>query len=243
MKDLHHQQEVPRTELIPENLADLFIIEEKYDADEVKEHYKYIAVNGWEAWHHYRNDMDKIVYYGGTVFITIITTTGLIGVIGDKELTAAISIFQMIIFHLIFLIIFLAHTYKRLISDVSFVFAKAADEYYQTRFNELLDNKFEFISIKNYFTKPGRLLLKTFNFGIIIIYTLVTSAPFFKINLGVDGVAIEIQGWEFIVTLICFIIILFIVNRETEKEIKRVKIKISREFDKHLKKIESKNVS
>ncbi len=243
MSELDEENNLPETETVPENLTSLFIIEDDYSEDDVKEHYKDIAVNAWESWHHYRGDMDKILYFGGTIFITIITTTSLVGLFGKEEITNAISVYQIILFHLIFFIIFLAHSYKRLISDVSLIFAKTSENYYQKRFNELLDTKFEFISIKNYFTKPGRLLLKTFNIGIIAIYILATSTPFIKINFDDKGFILSITGWQFIATLIAFIVVLLIVNRQTKREIRRVTNRIYRQFDNHLKEIERKNVS
>ena len=83
--------------------------------------------------------------------------------------------------------------------------------------------------VKNYFTKSGKFLLKLFNLGIVIIYILVTSSPFLKIDLS-NGLRFEVNNWYFILTLLIFIGLLILLNYLTIKEIKNLNLPISNLF-------------
>lgn len=212
----------------------IFIEETGLDESDVKGHYRDLAINMWESWHHFRKEMEKILFFGGTVFLTIISATGLFSAFTKNEIADTFHIYHIIIFHFIFLIIYLAHSYKKLICDTAFAIANRADEYYQKRYKKPLDNKFIFISVKNKFTKDGRILLDTFNYLIIAVYILITAFPF--INITENDIVVK---WNFIYVLVCFSVVLLVVHFYSKREINKVKLNIAREWQQHIKEFES----
>jgi hypothetical protein len=213
----------------------IFIEETGLDENEVKEHYRDISINTWESWHHYREEMEKIIFFGGTVFLTIISATGLFSAFTKSEIASTFQIYHVIIFHFIFLIFILAFMYKKLICDTAFAIAMWSDEYYQKRYKEPLDNKFVFISIKHKFTKDGRILLKAFNGSIFLVYIIITGFPFISSNNGELHI-----NWSFIFVLLGFLVLLGIITYFSGKEIKKVKRNVAKEWVEHINKLENK---
>lgn len=215
----------------PNKEGSIFSDSNSVELDYIKEHYQIIALKAWETWHQYRKEMDKIIYFGGTLFLAIISITGLFSAFTDKKVAETFGIPHIIFFHLIFFTLFLAYSYKRQITEITFINARCAERYYFDRFKIQLGNEFSYVTVKRKFTKSGRKLLKAFNYCIFGLYLFTTLIPFVHIEIY-PIIYINVK-WLMIFSLVIFFTLLIFINYLIQKETKKMKIEIIKEWAVH----------
>lgn len=213
-------------------VKEFFIDENKYSINAVKEHYKKTAINAFETWHNYNVEVKKIYSFSITTFFAILMATGIFELNNENFNLSSAPLMSSVIFHTFFSLIFVHVHNKKQKAGISFLIAKRTSLYYRTRFNEMINDKYEFKAINSYLFRENY-LLKIFNFSILIIYCAVTTVPFIKLDFE-NG--FRFVGWKFVLTLILFIISLMAITRISRNEYKLVHLKISKEMNRHFKK-------
>jgi len=140
----------------------------------------------WDSYLHYKKDQDKIMFFGGTLFISIIAATGIVGAYVAKDTLIKFTFFHTILFHTIFFILFLFYLHKVMTASIFLQTAKKAEAYLFKKIGIDPQNKIiGFAELKSrYLGSSNKLIGKTnlatwANILCLILYISVSLIPHF----------------------------------------------------------------
>jgi hypothetical protein len=197
-------------------------------------------------YHMYKKSQDAIVYYGGTVFIGIVSVTGIFGAIQDKDLVTEFEWFHLLVFHTIFFIFYLFYNYKMMCAEVYLIMSLEIGNTIQRLMKISNSRNINVVLLKQQFVgdtfrvkslkkglNPGRLA----NILILVLYMTTTMVPFFFVEFQFENATLKTVLDSNILSLVvtvAFFVVFAIVERNIKRRRRNVRRDISTEIKKKL---------
>ncbi len=178
----------------------------------------------WIASQHYKEDLNKLLIWLGSLFVGIIAVTGLFGASKQTGVSFSFTFFHVILFHWIFAISWFFYLHKKLRAEMFIHMGIHTEKYIREHImNYEMARINTFFDIKSYYSEPGHRLKFTTSKGamllILLLYICMITYPIFFLKLSKTSIAV---GNHMLFCLIIFgLIILFghILYKHEEKHV------------------------
>jgi hypothetical protein len=204
----------------------------------------------------YKKEQDKILYFAGTVFISVITITGIYGAIGQENIVYNFRWYHLLIFHTIFFILYLFYSYKMLCAQIYLIIGIEIESAiqkilklssHQTIHLTQLKHKFLGDSLRVKALKKGLNPGKLANILIILLYSLTSLGPYIILQAFLSKenqttLKIDSNIWTLLIT-IAFFIVFAIVDRRLNARRKRITHQVAAEMKNKLNDFNSVTIS
>lgn len=166
----------------------------------------------WVASQHYKEELNKLLIWLGSLFVGILAVTGLFGASKQTGTSFSFTLFHVILFHWIFAISWFFYLHKKLRAEMFIHIGIHTEKYVR---EHIMSGEMVYINsffdIKSYYSAPGRRLKFTTSKGamllILLLYICMVTYPIFSIKFSKTFIAV---GNHMLICLIVFgLIILF----------------------------------
>lgn len=194
----------------------------------IQEHYLFKQIEtSFNTYLHYKRDQDRVLYFAGTIFILIISATGILGIYRPFNIELKYNVVHALFFHLMFTILYFYYIHKSIISEFYLLNAVEAEKYllknykinnipsFSEQKNKVLGNTTKTPSLKKINTGYFA------NIGLLILYMLISLYPLMEDYIK-NG-AIELI---FFIPLINILIIILFAKYYSKKKRNVVKEKV-----------------
>lgn len=188
----------------------------------------------WEHYKLYKEAQEKLLYWIASVFTLVISATGIFGAV-NPEKQSDFQLRHIILFHVIFLIVWLFYLYKKINADMYSQIGKEGEMYLKRCCtNTLPDPLPRFFELKSRYLGESNELTAGRSFSnysgalIIVTYVALSLMPIWKDTGLVDG-GFKI-AWEPAIAFFVFIAAVFGAMRLYRKEKKSVQDRIKAEW-------------
>ena len=156
--------------------------------DNLMAYYQSYLDRCWESYRYYKDEQNKLLYWLGTVFVALIAATGVFGALRNPTQSFAFSFAHVLLFHLVFLIVWLFYLYKKLNSEMYQQLGERTEDYIKSNFPELQGREVPlfFRSKKDYIGESnwcGRGISRWANLLMVVLYVSVVVSPVFRVNI------------------------------------------------------------
>lgn len=189
----------------------------------------------------YKKEQDKILYFAGTIFISIITLTGIFGAYQTTNIIYNFHWYHLLIFHTIFFILYLFYTYKMLCAEIYLMIGletqTAIERLFKVKNSQIpslssFKNKFLGDSMRIRPLKRGMNPGKVANILILALYCFTSISPYVWLQVITEketGLMINSSFWTALITIL-FIMIFIVVDRNIHKRRKEIRKDVRKEM-------------
>ena len=192
----------------------------------------------WELRHHYKREEEKILYFAGTLFASIVFTVGVLDI--SKEIAlGTLTIYHLLVFHSVFFILLLFYLYKQLNADVFHYLAIKGELFLDektrhhvikgTQLPSFSEIKGKYINNKEKKLSGIRLMLAA-NYLIVAVYIVITIVPFFLTQSSINQNGLQLS-WTALLTTSAFVICLIYIFRYKSGQKKKICEQIERDWE------------
>lgn len=184
----------------------------------------------------YKREQDRILYFAGTIFISVIALTGIFGAIGQQNIVYNFRWYHLLIFHTIFFILYLFYTYKMLCAEVYLIIGLEVELAIQKILKLSNQQTIHLTSLKNKFLgdslrikplkrglNPGKLA----NILVFSLYFFTSLGPYVILQADLTqknrvSYTLDSNIWTLVITSIFFTVFV-IVDRRLHKRRKEIR--------------------
>ena len=197
----------------------------------------------WESYLHYKKDQDQIMFFGGTLFISIVVSTGVVGAYIAKDTLFKFTLLHTVLFHTVFFILFLFYLHKQMTAAIFMQTAKKAESYLfsiikiapQNKFVGFAEIKSRYLGNSNKFMGRSNLAAWA-NLLCLILYISVSLVPYF-INWNISNGL----NWPSILTFGLFVVGYFRVIWLNKKKNHKINTEIIKDWAELLKSVNTES--
>ncbi len=148
----------------------------------------------WQARQYYKDEMNKLLYWAGTIFLCIVGATGVFG--ANQNTIFVYSWKHICVFHAVFLIGWFYYLYKRINADMFELMGSMIESYLRRSKGLNKDWEFEsFFGLKGHYLGKtfghGRSLINVANTMLVALYIVMTAAPIWDGRMSQDQISIS----------------------------------------------------
>lgn len=205
----------------------------------------------WSFRHHYRKEEEKILYFAGTLFTTIVATTGILDAYNKINLDT-LTIYHLIVFHSLFFILLLFYLYKQLNTDIFNYMASQGERFLDLNIRQdIIENTslpaFSDIKVEYFDNKErklnGIILMRVANYLIVFMYMFITIFPFF-LQAKADANSFTLP-YKAVITafafIMCLLLAFYLKNIQKKRAYKEINIDWEKEYEKFISKSKEMN--
>ncbi len=177
----------------------------------------------WTASQHYKDDLNKLLIWQGSLLVGIITITGMFGAVQFQNTLIKFSLTHIILLHCIFAISWLFYLHKKLRAEMYIHIGIETEKYIKRYIIESDHELNTFFNIKSYYTYPNDRLKLTTSKGattlIILFYLTLVSVPIFSVTLDQTTMSINYETLINIAVFVSIIVIGLLLYKHEEKHV------------------------
>ena len=177
----------------------------------------------WIASQHYKDDLNKLLIWQGSLLVGIITITGMFGAVQFQNVLIKFSLTHIILLHCIFAISWLFYLHKKLRAEMYIRIGIEAEKYIK---RSIINSEHElntFFNIRSYYTYPNDRLKLTTSKGatslIILFYLTLVSVPIFSVKLNQATMSINYETLINVAVFIGIIVVGLLLYKHEEEHV------------------------
>jgi hypothetical protein len=175
-------------------------------ADPIVAYFQTYLSECWKARQYYKDEQNKLLYWGGTVFVSVVAATGIFGAFKTEGQQVSFGLTHVFVFHGVFVVAWLFYKYKQLSADTYEELGGAVEDFLRRRYGpSSLTQIPSFFRVKEIYVgkklTAGRGISAAANLLLILVYLVLVTVPIVRGSFVDGGFAIN---WAPLIALAVF---------------------------------------